>query len=208
MHLSTYHELVIHICAEKLRVRRFQKAAVVVTRGDQSDAVYFVRKGELKVCVAGEDGKEVILNVIGPGESFGELAVFTDHPRSADVISRTPCELMIIRKVDYLHALRSDPDLAIAALQHHASIVHGLTDQVSSLALVDVFGRVASLLKNTAVDTDAGKVIEGMTHQDIAATIGASREMVSKIMGDLKKGGYIDTKRKKITLLKPLPKGW
>jgi len=205
MQTTAYHDLIADVCAKKLRTRRFQKGAVVVTTGDQSDAVYFVRRGELKVCVTGEDGKEVILNVIGSGDSFGELAVFTGAPRSADVISRTPCELMIISKVDYLQALRSDPDLAIAALEHHARMVHGLTEQVSSLALVDVFGRVASLLKNTAVDTDAGKVIEGMTHQDIAATIGASREMVSKIMGDLKKGGYIDAQRKKITLLKPLP---
>jgi CRP/FNR family cyclic AMP-dependent transcriptional regulator len=74
--------------------------------------------------------------------------------------------------------------------------------------LVDVFGRVAALLNSNASDTGAGKVIEGMTHQDIAAVVGASREMVSKILADLKKGGYIDVQRKKITLLKPLPKGW
>jgi len=208
MKTTTYHELITRICDDKAHTRRFQKGAVVVTIGDQSNAVYFIKKGELKICVAGEDGKEVILNVIGAGESFGELAVFTGEPRSADVISRTPCELMILGKAAYLQALRSDAELAIAALEYHARMVHGLTEQVSSLALVDVFGRVAALLKNSAVDTDAGEVIEGMTHQDIAATIGASREMVSKILGDLKKGGYIDSQRKKITLLKPLPKGW
>ncbi len=204
----TYHELIAHACAETAHTRYFQKATIVVTSGNQSDAVYLVRKGELKICVTGEDGKELILNVIHTGESFGELAVLTGAPRSADVISRTPCELMIIGKTDYLRALKSDADLAIAALVHHARMVHGLTEQVSSLALVDVFGRVAGLLKSNAIDTGAGKVVEGMSHQDIAAAIGASREMVSKILGDLKKGGYIDTQRMKITLLKRLPKGW
>ena len=208
MKTPRYHEAISHICAGRVRTRCFQKGAIIVTSGDQSDAVYFILKGDLKICVAGEDGKEVILNVIGAGESFGELAVLTGEPRSADVISKTPCELMIIDKADYLHAVRSDPDLAIAALEYHARMVHGLTEKVSSLAMVDVFGRVAALLKNNASDTEAGNVIEGMTHQDIAAVVGASREMVSKILADLKKGGYIDAQRKKITLLKPLPKGW
>lgn len=208
MKSTGYHEAISRICGEKIRTHRFRKGTIIVTAGDQSDAVYFVTKGDLKICVTGEDGKEVILNVIGPGESFGELAVLTGEPRSADVIAKTPCELMIMEKADYLHAVRSDPDLALAALEYHARMVHGLTEKVSSLALVDVFGRVAALLKSNASDTDAGKVIEGMTHQDIAAVVGASREMVSKIMADLKKGGYIDAQRKKITLLKPLPKGW
>ena len=208
MKSTGYHEAISRICGEKIRTHRFRKGTIIVTAGDQSDAGYFVTTGDLKICVTGEDGKEVILNVIGPGESFGELAVLTGEPRSADVIAKTPCELMIMEKADYLHAVRSDPDLALAALEYHARMVHGLTEKVSSLALVDVFGRVAALLKSNASDTDAGKVIEGMTHQDIAAVVGASREMVSKIMADLKKGGYIDAQRKKITLLKPLPKGW
>ena len=127
MKTPRYHEAISHICGQKLRTRCFQKGAIIVTAGDLSDAVYFVLKGDLKICVAGEDGKEVILNVIGAGESFGELAVLTGEPRSADVIAKTPCELMIIEKADYLHAVRSDPDLAIAALEYHARMVHGLT---------------------------------------------------------------------------------
>lgn len=208
MKSTKYHEAILRICAEKVRIRCFQKGAIIVTSGDLTDAVYFIRKGDVKICVSGEDGKEVILNIIGPGESFGELAVLTGEPRSADVISKTPCELMIVDKADYLHAVRSDADLALAALEYHARMVHGLVDKVSSLALVDVFGRVAALLKSSASDTDSEKVIEGMTHQDIADVVGASREMVSKILADLKKGGYIDSQRKKIILLKPLPKGW
>ncbi len=208
MKSTKYHDAIRRICAEKVRIRHFQKGTIIVTSGDFTDAVYFIQKGDVKICVTGEDGKEVTLNVIGAGKSFGELAVLTGEPRSADVISKTPCELMVIDKADYLHALRSDADLAIAALEYHARMVHGLVEKVSSLALVDVFGRVAGLLKSSASDTDGGKVVEGMTHQDIAAVVGASREMVSKILADLKKGGYIDAQRKKITLLKPLPKAW
>ena len=112
MKATRYHEAISHICAEKIRIRRFKKGAIIVTSGDQSDAVYFINQGDLKICLAGEDGKEVVLNVIGAGESFGELAVLTGEPRSADVIAKTPCELMIIDKADYLHAVRSDPGTA------------------------------------------------------------------------------------------------
>lgn len=205
---SHYYEL-LHkkFCAQSPR-RHYPKGAVVVTIGDQSDRVYCVVEGELKVAITDEEGKEVILNIIGAGESFGELAVLTGNPRSADVIARTACDLVLIHKRNFMQALQSDAELALAALQHHAQMVYCLTDQVSSLALVDVFGRVASHLLAHAREIDSRWVITGMTHQDIAAAIGASREMVSKILGDLKKGGYIDTQRKKITLLKPLPKAW
>ncbi len=205
---SPYNDMIRQKLYAQAVTRHYPKGAVIVTVGDQSDAVYFVMQGELKVGLTDEEGKEVIFGIIGPGESFGELAVFTGKPRSADVVARTACELMIAAKADYLQALRSDAELAMAALEHHAKMVYCLTDQISSLALVDVYGRVAALLRDNAQDGDSGQIITGMTHQDIAAAVGASREMVSKILGDLKKGGYIDTQRKKITLLKPLPKGW
>lgn len=208
MDKKNYPDSLWAVCAEKTLIRRFQKGAIVVTRGDQSDAVYLVRKGELKICVSDGEGKEAILNVIGPGESFGELAVFTGESRSADVIANESCEMMILSRDVYLQALEADSKLAVAALKYLSHRVLELSEQVSSLALEDVFGRISKLLKDSAKETDEGKVIDGLTHQDIAAAVGASREMVSKILGDLKRGGYIDTKRKKITLLKRLPKGW
>ncbi len=204
----SYHESIATICAEQALSRFYPKGAMVVMAGDDSDTVYFIQEGELKVCAYGDDGKEVIFNVLVAGESFGELAVFTGEPRSADVVCRTSCKLMVLKKSDYLDALRSNADLAIAALEYQAHLVYRLAEQVSSLALVNVFGRVSRLLKNRGVAMEEGLVIEGLTHQDIASEVGASREMVSKILSDLNKGDYIHTQRKRIVLLKPLPKGW
>ena len=148
MDTEAYHDLIARHCAQDAANRRFQKGTILVTCGDQSDAVYFVLEGELKACIAAEDGKELILNIIGAGESFGELAVFTGEPRSADIITRTACRLLVIKKEDYLAALRSNPDLTMAALEYQARLVQKLTHQVSSLGLVDVFGRIIKLLKD------------------------------------------------------------
>jgi CRP/FNR family cyclic AMP-dependent transcriptional regulator len=207
MDTKAYHDLIAQYCAQNAVTRNFQKGAILITCSDQSDTVYFVLEGELKICITDEDGKELILNFISAGESFGELAVFTGEPRSADVIARTACKLLIISKQDYLLALQSHPELTMAALEYQARLVQKLTHQASSLALVDVFGRIIRLLKERGLD-EVPNTVEGMTHQDIAATIGASREMVSKIMGDLKKAGHITLERRKITLLKAFPKSW
>ncbi len=207
MDTEAYHDLIAQHCAQCATKRHFQKGTILVACGDQSDTVYFVLEGELKVCIASEDGKELILNIISAGESFGELAVFTGEARSADIITRTACKLLVIKKEDYLAALHANPDLTMAALEYQARLVQKLTHQVSSLGLVDVFGRIIKLFQERGFKNDS-RTIEGMTHQDIASIVGASREMVSKIVGDLKKGGYIDVSRRKITLLKPLPKGW
>jgi CRP/FNR family cyclic AMP-dependent transcriptional regulator len=165
--------------------------------------------GAVKAYLSDENGKEAILSTQGPGEYFGELALFDDTPRSASVAATEPCKLMVLQKSVVQEAVRSDPDIALKLLKGMAGRVRRLTENVRTLALLDVFGRLVRVLEDLAVERDGVRVIEPRpTQQEIASRIGASREMVSRILTDLARGGYIEMEDKRILIRKKIPSHW
>jgi CRP/FNR family cyclic AMP-dependent transcriptional regulator len=189
--------------------RTFRKNTIVINEGDVGDSMYVVLFGQLKVFLSDDEGKEIVINMMGPGEYFGELSLFDDFRRSASVMTTEETQLSIISKVDFDACLAGHPAIAHHVIKGLISRLRMSTENVRSLALMDVYGRVAHLLLQLAEEVDGKLVVqEKLTQQDIADRVGSSREMVSRIFKDLKIGNYIEVHDKQITINENLPPHW
>lgn len=206
---SDLDEAELATLAGKAVTRQYPRNTFIINEGDHSDSLYIINSGRVKIILGDEDGKEVILNTQGAGEYFGELALLDSGPRSASVISTQKCSLAMISKTDFDDFLQKHPEANLKIMRGIIKRLRLLSEDVKSLALMDVYGRVARVLLQLAKEVGDTLVIEGgLTQQDIASRVGASREMVSRILKDLKTGGYIDIKDKVITIKEKLPNGW
>jgi len=189
--------------------KSYSKGTMLINEGDTSNFMYVILEGRVKVFVSDEKGKEAILNLQGPGELFGELTLIDDVPRSASVVTLTPARLAFVSRAEFMSCLSEYPDIAMKLLAGMTRRIRELTDLAKNLALNDVYGRVAKTLFRLAKEKE-GRLVVGqrLTHQDIADMVGASREMVSRIMKDLTTGGYIGTENRIITIKGKLPPGW
>jgi len=198
----------IRALTEQGIVKTFARNTVVVSEGDDTSAFYLLVSGHVKVYVSNEDGREVVLRTHGPGEYFGEMAL-DGQARSASVATTEASQLVMIPISKFRDFVRDHPEFATRLIANLISRIRGLTENVKSLALMDVYGRVARLMLELAVNEDGQLVVPGkMTQQDIADRVGASREMVSRIFKDLVQGGYISIERKRITINKKPPQHW
>jgi CRP/FNR family cyclic AMP-dependent transcriptional regulator len=186
--------------------RSFAKHTVILTEGDRSDSLYVILRGKVKVYLNDEQGKEAIINYQGTGEYFGELALIDDSERSASVMTVEKSEFAVISKSAFNAVLEKNPQIAIHLLKDLVGRIRALTDEVKSLALCDVYGRLCKTLLGLASDSDGTLVIEGhITQQELANRIGASREMVCRIIKDLVIGGYISLEQNRYLIHKALP---
>lgn len=174
-------------------MRRIPRGQSVVHAGDRTDFVYFVLTGSLKVVVSDEDGREVILSILGQGELFGEMGMFGEQPRSATVVAVTPSDLVMIAKHDFRRIMQEHFEVAWRIMCNLADRLRNADRKIESLALMDVYGRVARLLLEMSEEVGGETVVvRKITKQDIAKMIGASREMVSRVMKDLCTQGLIE----------------
>ncbi len=181
--------------------RSAARSTTIMAGGDATDSLYIVLSGRLKVMMSDSDGKEVILSILGPGEFFGEMGLIDDEPRSASVVTIEPCELLAIAKRDFKKCLLENTDMAMAVMRGLVRRLREADRKIGSLALLDVYGRVARLLLDMAENVNGEKVVtKRLPKQDIAKMIGASREMVSRVMKDLQTGGYIEMRGSNIVL--------
>ena len=181
--------------------RSAPRASVIMAAGDAIDSLYIVISGRLKVMMGDADGKEVILSLIGPGEFFGEMGLIDDAPRSASVVTIEPCELLSVSKRDFKKCLAENFEMATAVMRSLVRRLREADRKIGSLALLDVYGRVARLLLDMSEDVNGQKMVtKRLPKQDIAKMIGASREMVSRVMKDLQMGGYIEMRGSTIVL--------
>ncbi len=188
--------------------RSFPKRTVIVNEGDPANALYIIVSGRVKVYAANAEGREVVLHTQGAGEYFGEL-MLDEGPRSASVMTLEPSTFLIVPKADLREFLVQNPAFAVRLIEKLIHRVRSLTASVKSLALMDVYGRVASLLLELAEERDGTWVItEHLTQQDIASRVGASREMVSRILKDLADGGYVAVQRDCMIVNRKLPSRW
>ena len=189
--------------------RTFRKNTIVINEGDAGDSMYVVLSGQLKAFLSDDEGKEIVINTMGPGEYFGELSLFDDTQRSASVITTEPTQLSIILKADFDACLAHHPEIAHHIIKELINRLRISTENVRSLALMDVYGRVARLLLQVAEEVDGKLVVkEKLTQQDIADRVGSSREMISRILKDLRTGNYIEVHDKQITINESLPSHW
>ena len=190
-------------------VKSFRKNAIVINQDDETYSLYVILSGAVKVFISAEDGREAVLNHQTAGDYFGDLALIDKQPRVASVMTTEPSRFMIISREDFMACLSKNPEIAINLIKPMTSRMRMLARNVSSLALLDVYGRVARVLLEQAEQQEDGEMITGkITQQEIADMVGASRAMVSRILKDLKAGGYISVDKKRITIHQKLPSRW
>lgn len=201
-----------HIPEEKLReleqsavVRKYPKNTLLFFEGDEGGQMYVVKQGLLYAYTDDDDGRQLVLNYLAPGDYFGELSLIDNQPRSATVAAVEDSEVLCISRDRFKHFLSVYPELYDTLLIAMAQRVRELTHNVKDMALLDVYGRVAQTLERLCrEDLEPPK----LTHQGIANMVGASREMVSRVMKELVVGGYIQIEQKHIRILKKFPKSW
>ncbi len=190
------------------RLRSYPQNTVFITEGDSSDSVFVVLSGRVKVFLSDTEGHEMILDTQGPGEYVGEMAL-DGKPRSASVMTLEPTSFSVVARDPIREAIRHDPDFALEMISKIIDRARLATNSIKDLALLDVYGRVARLLLNMAVEHDGKLAIpEKLTQQEIAERVGASRDMVSRIFRDLSAGGYIKVENRIITITKKPPARW
>jgi len=198
---SSFPDDQLRMLATVVGRRSVPRSTTVMASGDPTDSLYIVLSGRLKVLMSDAEGKEVILSILGPGEFFGEMGLIDDSPRSASVLAIEPCELLSISKRDFKKCMAENFDMSMAVMRGLVRRLREADRKIGSLALLDVYGRVARLLLDMAETVDGEKVVtKRLPKQDIAKMIGASREMVSRVMKDLQMGGYIEVRGSNIVL--------
>ena len=181
--------------------RSAPRGTAVLREGGPADCLYIVVSGRLKVLMGEADGKETILSIIGPGEFFGEMSLIDDNPRSATVIAIEACELLALTRRDFRKCLVENSNLAMAVMRVLVRRLREADRKIGSLAMLDVYGRVARLLLDMSESVNGQRVVtKRISKQDIAKMIGASREMVHKVMKDLQVNGYIEVQGSTIVL--------
>ena len=177
------------------------RGTTIISAGDLTDSLFVIISGRLKVMMSDDEGREVILAILGSNEFFGEMGLLDDSPRSASVVALEACELLTLSKRDFKKCLAENFELSMAVMRGLVRRLREADKKIGSLALMDVYGRVARLLLEMAETIDGQKVvIKKLAKQDIAKMIGASREMVSRVMKDLQAGGYIEVRGTSIFL--------
>ena len=198
---ASFPEEPLRLLATMVTRRSATRSSIIIAAGDPTESLYIVISGRLKVMMSDSDGKEVILAILGPGEFFGEMGLIDDSPRSASVVAIEPCELLAITRRDFKKCLAENFEMAMAVMRGLVRRLREADRKIGSLALLDVYGRVARLLLDMSETVDGQKMVtKRLPKQDIAKMIGASREMVSRVMKDLQLGGYIEMRGSTILL--------
>ena len=188
--------------------RSFRKNTILNQEGDRSSALYIVLSGKVQAYASSEQGREVVLTEYGPGQYFGELAL-DGGERSASVKTVEPTTCCVIQALDLRDVLAMHPDFALHLIQKLSGMVRRLTGTVKGLVLKDVYGRLVAMLADSSeARADGSRVVrERLTQQDIADRIGASREMVNRLLRELLAAGSISVSRGRYVIHRPLPPG-
>jgi CRP/FNR family cyclic AMP-dependent transcriptional regulator len=208
-HLSdTLHEEVLRRIAAAGGIRHYPAHAVLINEGEQTDTLFIILSGRVKVYASSAAGKEVILAIRGVGDYVGELAI-DGGVRSASVMTLEPSTCSVVSGADLRQFIAMHPDFALHLIHQLIRRLRQSADSVKSLALESVYGRIVKLLEDLAEPFgDVHVIPERLTQQDVAERVGSSREMVSRIFKDLQTGGYIDITNGRITILKRPPPAW
>lgn len=204
--LSDLADEILSELASHAKKHSFPKNSFIITEGDETNSMYILLSGKIRVFSSDSQGKEVTLLIQTPVSYFGELALLSNEPRSASVISLEKSDCAIIAQSDFKAWLSNHPEVAFSLIQDLAGTVRRLSDKVKQLALSNVYERTIQTLQEMAVTKDDVLFIpQRPTQQELANMVGASREMVNKIMKELTKGGYIIIEDKTLIIHRKIP---
>lgn len=189
-------------------IRRFRRDVIIIQEGDFGDTVYLILAGRAKVFATGDNDREIVLDTHGPGEYIGEMCL-DGGTRSASVMTLEPTICAVVTCATLRDHLARHPAFTFELLTKLIRRARRATANVKSLALFDVYKRVATLFETLAIEDNGVRLVpERLTHQEIADRVGASREMVSRLLKDLTQGGYIEVTDRRFVLKKALPSSW
>ena len=185
--------------------RRFPKDTVVFFENEEGDFFFMILEGRIKVTILGDDGREVILSMLGPGDFFGEMALLDNEPRSATAIAVEESELLQLHRTDFQTVLTDNRSIQHALIKILTGRLRRANHQISTLALLDVYGRVARVIVDMAREEgrrlrDGRIAFRRATHQEIANRIGTTRETVTRMLKDLERQGLIHVEGKEIVV--------
>ena len=181
--------------------KHYQPRTTIIHEGDKPDTLYYIIDGSVSVMIEDDDGREIVLAYLNPGDFFGEMGLFEeDIARSARVEARTACEMAEINFEQFKSLAMDDAAIIFKLAAQMATRLRKTSRKVSDLAFLDVTGRVAHTLMELAKEPSAMTHPDGMqihiTRQEIARIVGCSREMVGRVLKDLEEEGLISAKGK------------
>jgi CRP-like cAMP-binding protein len=187
--------------ADLLIDRKFPKDAVIFEDGSIGDYMYVIRSGEVKVTKMSEDGREKILEILGEGEFFGEMALLDRQPRSASVKTTRACTLLALSRQDFSALLRRDPDISLELIRELVRRIRETDEQIRGLLFERVEARTRRLLRRRATeavpDRPDRRATPPITHQQLADLVGTSRETITRVLKELKDAGWLEQEGKR-----------
>ena len=179
-----------------------KRGATLFAKDDPGNSLYVVISGTVKISVSSPDGRNAILNLVGRGEVFGEMAVLDGQPRSADATANTNCEIFVIDRRDFLPFVHSQPTLAMKFIELLCARVRQTSDQVEQLILQDLPGRLASALLGLTEKRklDAERSTIAITQQEIGEMVGMTRESINKCLHSWQRDGVLLIEKGQITI--------
>ncbi len=183
-------------------VKSWPVGSQIICEGDYGDAVFFIISGQAKVTLYGEQGREIVLSILKEGDMFGEMAIMDEKPRSANVETVRLMRCLVVQKEAFIHYLSVHHRVYSTMFAYLTGRLRDATRKIGGLALLDVCGRIAHTLMGMAKASGAEEVveIERPTHEELAAMIGSSREVVSRALKKMSGEGYIKIEKKRILL--------
>jgi CRP/FNR family transcriptional regulator, cyclic AMP receptor protein len=190
--------------AEAIVKRRFKRGETIVEQGKKSNALFILLTGRARVVTSDTRGREVILATLNPGDHLGEMSLIDNDPHSATVRAEVQTDVLMLGRIEFARCLPENTTMAYAVMKGLVQRLRQADRKIESLALLDVYGRVARALLEFARDDGKGNMIvrERISRQDIAKMVGASREMVSRVMKDIEERGFIETQEDGSTLIR------
>jgi len=185
--------------------KKYKKGGIILLEEETGAALFVIMSGKVKIVRMDDDGREVILSILGESDFFGEMAILDGSTRSASVVATSKSELFMIHRGDFLKALNDYPTVAIALLRELTNRLRKADQQIKSLSLKDASGRVATVILQLADDVGVfrkGKVEidELPLQQDLANMAGTSRETISRMIHKFIKKGYMQMQGSKLII--------
>lgn len=190
-------------------LRSYRKNTIILNEGEPGDSLFVLLQGQVKVYATDENGREITYGTIQAGDYFGEMSL-DGGPRSASVMTLDQTLCSLVSRAAVQQHLVEEPGFAVSLVSQVIRRARSATETARQMALLDVYGRVIHTLEGQQgpASSQAPVQLTQITHQQIASRVGASREMVSRLLKDLEKGGYVELGIKRITLKKKLPARW
>lgn len=206
---SELDEQALQLVLSRSRTLKFRKGVILMSEGETGESLYIINEGTVRIFVSDEEGNEMTLFIEGAGSYIGEISLLDDAPRTASAITMEKTEVISISKTAFVEIIKENPEIAfniISALTHK---LRRATEGIRSLALKNVYQRLVLKLLELSIEDNGQKLIpKKHSHSELGKMIGASREMVGKVMAELTKGEYIEQRDKQLVLLKDFPHDW